>query len=69
MYLCHVCLPVCLFLCVPLYAPVCVCVRAHMQLSKLLCASMGQVNFSMEAWDRAVQLERQRRARVAAMGA
>jgi hypothetical protein len=37
------------------------------QLSKLLCASVGQVDFSMECWDRAVQLERQRRARVAAM--
>jgi hypothetical protein len=36
------------------------------QLSKLLCASLGQTEFSMEAWDRAVQLEKQRRARVTA---
>lgn len=63
MYLCRVCLPACLSVCVLL------CVYVSVQLSKLLCASMGQANFSMEAWDRAVQLERQRRARVAAMGA
>jgi hypothetical protein len=42
-------------------------VLSLLQLSKLLCASVGKVDFSMECWDRAVQLERQRRARVVAM--
>jgi hypothetical protein len=52
----------------PKDVPSAVC-RTVLQLSKLLCASTGQGQFTMEAWDGAVQLERQRRARVAAMQA
>lgn len=36
------------------------------QLAKLLCASMGRRAFSLASFDRAVQLERMRKARVAA---
>jgi hypothetical protein len=48
-------------------ASCCVGAAAAPQLAKLLCASAGQREFSMASWDRAVQLERMRKARVAAL--